>query len=133
MMEEMAFSVIGCLIFSLVEAFLILPAHLSHKHTLEASKNKNYKSIRTKINKGIDRLRNGYEKLVSHCTKWYRITVFGPMIFIVIIIGLTISGIIQTAFFPNIPFDNVGIDIAFKPGDREDQTENRIVTIIWRN
>ena len=124
MMEEMAFSVIGCLIFSLVEAFLILPAHLSHKHTLEASKNKNYKSIRTKINKGIDRLRNGYEKLVSHCTKWYRITVFGPMIFIVIITGLTISGIIQTAFFPNIPFDNVGIDIAFKPGDREDQTEN---------
>lgn len=124
MMEEMAFSVIGCLIFSLVEAFLILPAHLSHKHTLEASKNKNYKSIRAKINKGIERLRNGYEKLVSHCTRWYRITVFGPMIFIVIIIGLTISGIIQTAFFPNIPFDNVGIDIAFKPGDREDQTEN---------
>ncbi len=124
MMEEMAFSVIGCLIFSLVEAFLILPAHLSHKHTLEASTNKNYKSIRTKINKGIERLRNGYEKLVSRCTRWYRITVFGPMIFIVIIIGLTISGIIQTAFYPNIPFDNVGIDIAFKPGDREDQTEN---------
>ena len=124
MMEEMAFSVIGCLIFSLVEAFLILPAHLSHKHTLEASKNQNYKSIRAKINKGIERLRNGYEKLVSHCTRWYRITVFGPMIFIVIIIGLTISGIIQTAFYPNIPFDNVGIDIAFKPGDREDQTEN---------
>jgi multidrug efflux pump subunit AcrB len=124
MMEEMAFSVIGCLIFSLVEAFLILPAHLSHKHTLELSKNKGYKSIRIKINNGIDKLRNGYEKLVTHFTKWYRVTVFGPMIFIVVIIGLTIFGIIQTAFYPNIPFDNVGIDIAFKPGDREDQTED---------
>jgi len=124
MMEEMAFSVIGCLIFSLVEAFLILPAHLSHKHTLEISKSKNYKSVRSKINNGIDKLRNGYEKLVTHFTIWYRITVFGPMIFIVVIIGLTVSGIIQTAFYPNIPFDNVGIDIAFNPGDREDQTED---------
>jgi multidrug efflux pump subunit AcrB len=124
MMEEMAFSVIGCLIFSLIEAFLILPAHLSHKHTLEPSNNKGYKRIRAKINKGIDKVRNGYEKLVNRFTKWYRVTVFGPMIFIIVIIGLTISGIIKTAFYPHIPFDNVGIDIAFKPGDREDQTED---------
>lgn len=123
MMEEMAFSVIGCLIFSLVEAFLILPAHLSHKHTLEPSKRKGYKKIRSKINNGIDKLRNGYEKIATRFTKWYRVTVFGPMVFIIVIIGLTISGIIKTAFYPNIPFDNVGIDIAFKPGDREDQTE----------
>jgi len=124
MMEEMAFSVIGCLIFSLVEAFLILPAHLSHKHTLEPTKINWYKNTRDKINGGIDRLRNGYEKLARGFTKWYRFTVYGPMIFIVVIIGLTVAGIIKTAFYPNIPFDNVGIDIAFKPGDREDQTEN---------
>ena len=33
MMEEMAFSVIVCLFFSLIEAFLILPSHLSSKKT----------------------------------------------------------------------------------------------------
>ena len=31
MMQEMAFSVVAALLFSLIEAFLILPAHLSSK------------------------------------------------------------------------------------------------------
>ena len=35
MMQEMAFSVIAVLLFSLIEAFLILPAHLSSKKVLE--------------------------------------------------------------------------------------------------
>ena len=34
MMREMAFVVISCLIFSLFEAFIILPAHLGHKKVL---------------------------------------------------------------------------------------------------
>lgn len=34
MMREMAFVVIACLLFSLVEAFLVLPAHLGHKKVL---------------------------------------------------------------------------------------------------
>jgi multidrug efflux pump subunit AcrB len=35
MMREMAFVAIACLVFSLVEAFLILPAHLAHKNILQ--------------------------------------------------------------------------------------------------
>ena len=34
MMREMAFVAIACLIFSLFEAFIILPAHLAHKSVL---------------------------------------------------------------------------------------------------
>ena len=37
-MQEMAFSVIAVLLFSLIEAFLILPSHLSSKKILEAQK-----------------------------------------------------------------------------------------------
>tara|TARA_Y100000385_G_scaffold213765_1_gene222188 strand:+ start:2215 stop:5538 length:3324 start_codon:yes stop_codon:yes gene_type:complete len=37
-MQEMAFSVIAVLLFSLIEAFLILPSHLSSKRILEAQK-----------------------------------------------------------------------------------------------
>jgi len=39
MMREMAFVVISCLIFSLVEAFIILPSHLGHKSVLSEKKN----------------------------------------------------------------------------------------------
>ena len=38
MMREMAFVVIGCLAFSLFEAFIILPAHLAHKKILAEPK-----------------------------------------------------------------------------------------------
>ena len=34
MMREMAFVAITCLLFSLIEAFIILPSHLAHKNTL---------------------------------------------------------------------------------------------------
>jgi multidrug efflux pump subunit AcrB len=41
-MREMAFVAIACLIFSLFEAFLILPAHLAHKSVLSEPENPKY-------------------------------------------------------------------------------------------
>ena len=38
-MQEMAFSVIAALLFSLIEAFLILPAHLSSKSVISQHEN----------------------------------------------------------------------------------------------
>ncbi|MEX2483385.1 MAG: efflux RND transporter permease subunit [Brumimicrobium sp.] len=43
MMREMAFVVIACLAFSLIEAFFILPAHLSSRKVLSETKNPKYK------------------------------------------------------------------------------------------
>ena len=40
MMQEMAFSVIACLLFSLIEAFLILPSHLASDKILKSKKTK---------------------------------------------------------------------------------------------
>lgn len=42
MMREMAFVVISCLLFSLVEAFLVLPGHLGHKSVLTEEKQTKY-------------------------------------------------------------------------------------------
>lgn len=42
MMREMAFVVIACLLFSLFEAFIILPAHLAHDAVLSEPKNPRY-------------------------------------------------------------------------------------------
>ena len=51
MMQEMAFSVIAALLFSLIEAFLILPSHLASKAVLKeeaTSTYSNFKKCRTK-------------------------------------------------------------------------------------
>jgi multidrug efflux pump subunit AcrB len=45
-MREMAFVVLACLAFSLIEAFIILPAHLGHKTILSEPKEPKY-SVRT--------------------------------------------------------------------------------------
>jgi len=123
MMEEMAFSVVACLFFSLIEAFLVLPAHLSHKSILEPTKVSWYNAFRNKINNGIKWVRNKYGDLITVMVRHHRWFVWGPLIFIGIIIALVANGTIKTAFFPNIPFDAVQVDIAYKPGEREWKTE----------
>jgi multidrug efflux pump subunit AcrB len=40
-----------------------------------------------------------------------------------IIFGLISGGLVKTPFFPQVQFDDIAVDVIFKPGDREDQTE----------
>ncbi len=123
MMEEMAFSVIACLTFSIIEAFLILPAHLSSKKVLSPSNLSGYNKLRKKIENQIKKLTNVYGKLSYRMIKHYRYFVFGPVLIMGGIVIMIMTGVIKGAFFPGIPFDDISIDIAFKPGDREDKTK----------
>lgn len=65
MMEEMAFSVIACLLFSLIEAFLILPSHLASKKILKPNDSK----FRNLLNKGVKYVRDGYGKVLEKMLK----------------------------------------------------------------
>ncbi len=68
MMAEMAFIVVFSLFFSLIEAFLILPAHLSSKHILRSNKRKDFGAkIRSYLESGIDWLRF---KFYARIIKW---------------------------------------------------------------
>lgn len=123
MMEEMAFSVIACLFLSLIEAFLILPSHLASKKLLQPVDVKWYQKLRTRIEWTISKLRQGHAFLLGKLMGWYRAWVFFPMAFIIVILILLINGNIRTAFFPNIPFDSITLEAAFKPGELEPETE----------
>lgn len=134
MMEEMAFAVVACLLFSLIEAFLILPSHLASKHMLSESKEGWYKNVRAKINRGIDKVTNWYGSLLTKIVNRFWGWTYVPLLFIAIVIGLLMSGKIKSTFFPNIPFDKLNLEVAFKPGEREDQTEEFLkncVAQIW--
>ena len=122
MMQEMAFSVIACLLFSLVEAFLILPSHLASKKILKPlDERKNY--LRIYLEKIVNKIRNVYGNLLEWILKRYRLHVWGPMLFIVLIVGLFYSGWIRWTFFPSIPFDSILVEFAYQPGERETRTE----------
>ena len=123
MMQEMAFSVIACLLFSLVEAFLILPSHLASKKILNPKKNKKNK-IREKLENGVISVRENYGRLLNWILKRYRLHVWGPMFFIIVTIILFSSGWIRWTFFPSIPFDSILVEFTYQPGERENRTEN---------
>ena len=122
MMQEMAFSVIACLLFSLIEAFLILPSHLASDKILK-SKNKRKTNIRHYLEKLVINVREAYGRLLEKILRRHRLHVWGPMVFIFIVISLFSIGWIRWTFFPSIPFDSILIEFSYQPGEREVRTE----------
>ncbi len=123
MMQEMAFSVIAALLFSLIEAFLVLPSHLAYKRVLQEESTSFFSKIKQKVEKLVVKLRNKYSKINTRFVKNYRRHVWTPFIFIILILILFISGVIRWTFFPSIPFNEVKIEFSYKPGEREFRTE----------
>lgn len=123
MMREMAFSVSACLLFSLVEAFLVLPAHLAHSYVLKPVNISWYQKFRNFADNVLDFLRKTYASVLKVSVKYYRFSAFIPLFFIFLIIALINAGLIKLTFFPNIPFEDIKIEVAFKPGEREEKTE----------
>lgn len=135
-MHEMAFVVIASLGFSLIEAFLVLPAHLGHSYILRARDAKEQsKSIRQRLDNGIAYVRDRvYGKLLKWVIKWRVYVVFIPVGLGIITVGLFGGGLIQMTPFPVVPFDSFDIDIAFTPGSGEKQTEEylkRFEDAVW--
>ena len=122
MMQEMAFSVIACLLFSLIEAFLILPSHLASDKILK-SKEKRKSSLRAVLEKAVVGVREAYGKLLENILKRHRLHVWGPMVFILVVVGLFSAGWIRWTFFPSIPFDSILVEFSYQPGERETRTE----------
>ncbi len=122
MMQEMAFSVIACLLFSLIEAFLILPSHLASDKILK-SKEKRQSRLRNFLDKAVVGVREAYGRMLERILKRHRLHVWGPMVFIFVIIGLFSAGWIRWTFFPSIPFDSILVEFSYQPGKRETRTE----------
>ena len=123
MMEEMAFCVIVCLLFSLIEAFLILPSHLASNKILKRKKTGYSFKIREKINRLIDKVRDAYKRILAKIIKRYRWHVWTPLLFILLVIFLLQIEVIKWTYFPSIPFDSLLIEFSYKPGEREYRSE----------
>lgn len=127
-MEEMAFVVIASLVFSMIEAFLVLPSHLNSKKLQQTEDKKLnwFDKLKQKIEKGIDYIKDTlYGEVLKSIVykKWMRRTlVFIPLLFMIIVGGLIGSGIIQSTFFPAIPFDDFKVEFAFKSGEPKERT-----------
>ena len=122
MLYEMAFIVVFSLGFSLIEAFLILPSHLSSDKILRRKSDGKGK-VRKQLEKIIVFLRDKtYRKVLGAVIKWRWIVVIIPVALIFITVGMIQGTLIRTTFFPSVTFDFFAVNLAFTPGSGEKQT-----------
>ncbi|MAT57774.1 MAG: hypothetical protein CMF23_07335 [Ignavibacteriae bacterium] len=120
---HMALVVIAALLFSLVEAFLILPAHLAHSKGLHAH------SEDSKIRKKIEAIINFltyklYAPSLRYAIEHKWITVVLPISMVLLTIGLLRGGFIGVTFFPFIDGDNFPINVSLVAGRQEEDTDD---------
>ncbi len=136
MMIDMALVVIFSLLFSLLEAFFVLPAHLANERVLsQKSLDARYKGIKKYFNGFIVWMRNRvYHHMLHWLIRWRHIVIGIPIALMLITAGLFFGGHIKSTFFPMVDFDRFELNVAFTPGDGEKQTRNilyRFEEAIW--
>lgn len=133
-MYEMAFVVIVSLAVSLIEAFFVLPAHLGTPKVLRRSTKKG-QVVRKAFEGIIDYMRfKLYAKVLKLVIKYKYVAIFSPIFLIMITVGLFGGGFIKYTFFPAIEFDQIQVELAYKPGSGEKQTVETLKMIeekVW--
>ncbi len=137
---EVSVIVILTLIVSLVEALIILPAHLAHSKALRAQNNQ----PKTGITAVFSKLRYINAK-GSQVMEWLRDKAYSPVLrfalnykvfvvcifisFLILTRGSFLAGIIRGAFFPRIASDRVQISLNMPNGTNETVTDS-IISLI---
>jgi multidrug efflux pump subunit AcrB len=114
------FVVFFCLIFSLVESLLILPAHLSHI----PPEREDRESLRGQLTGFRLRFSNGmqnfatqrYQPLLRKVLEKPVSTVLFFVMFFLCTVALFASGRVGSAFFPTVPQPYINIDVEFPEG-----------------
>ncbi len=98
-MFDIPFIMVCVLLASLVECFLILPAHLRNAFMGESQAR--VSRLRARLEQGFDRLRDGpFRRLVSLAVEWRAATVMGGIALIILVVGLLAGGRVKFTFFP---------------------------------
>ena len=125
---EMGFVVIGTLVFSLIEAIIILPTHIAHSNALKGIQPS--KKIKKVIDKTTDVLDNIKSKYYAPILKF---AINNPLTIILIFIcSLAISlsalnaGLIKSTVFPSIEGESIIVNLKFEAGSSEEKTEKWI-------
>ncbi|GAA06167.1 efflux RND transporter permease subunit [Photobacterium leiognathi] len=111
--KAIAWVVLLCLTFSLIESKLILPAHLAKARLAQGKSRTNALSrLKQRFNLAVDRFINqGYRRFISVCIV-YRYSVLATFSGILMLaIALVISGQLRWVFFPNLPSDYIQVNV----------------------
>ncbi|PIQ35308.1 MAG: RND transporter [Bacteroidetes bacterium CG18_big_fil_WC_8_21_14_2_50_41_14] len=131
---ELAFVVIATLGISLVEAVIILPAHLAHSRALRGKKASNW------VSRFMDKIMiwmrdTTYAPTLRFVIKNKVLTFAIALVFLALTIAAFKGGIIKGTFFPFIERDNIAITLKMPQGTNESISNawiDKIEEAAWR-
>lgn len=124
--------VIVCLVFSLIESKLILPAHLVHMNLkpYDPAKANGFQKFRDFFSEGIKSfIHNKYAPFLEKAIRNRYTTVATFLAMLIITIGLFGGGIVRFVFFPNIPSDFMVASFELEPGSSLEQRDSVLNTL----
>jgi multidrug efflux pump subunit AcrB len=130
--------VILCLIFSLIESKLILPAHLVGLKFGDRSSGflATLNHCQTTISDGLERfIEKVYQPLLKVALRQRYTTLAVFFALLIVTLGSINSGIVRFEFFPNVPGDNVQAQITMQDGASAEslaKTVDKIESAIYR-
>lgn len=112
-----------CLVFSLIESKLILPAHIAHTHFAPIKAN----SWRARFNRHFFGFVNGpYKRFIVRCVEWRWVVMFIFIALLIVTFGLISSNQVRTGFMPKIPHDFPQINLEMNDNVSDQQTIDAI-------
>ena len=124
--------VIVCLVFSLIESKLILPAHLVHMNLkpYDPAKANGFQKFRDFFSEGIKSfINNKYAPFLEKAIRNRYTTVATFLAMLIITIGLFGGGIVRFVFFPSIPSDFMVASFELEPGSSLEQRDSVLNTL----
>ena len=138
---EVSVVVILTLIVSLIEALIILPAHLAHSKALKAQNTVQKSGLSGLFQKVFSKLRY-FNTVGDKIMRWLRDKVYSPslkfalnykfltislfLVFLMLTDASLQGGIIRVAFFPNLASDQITIKLNMPNGTNEKVTDSLI-------
>ncbi|MBB1355167.1 efflux RND transporter permease subunit, partial [Pseudoalteromonas sp. SR45-5] len=110
-----------CLVFSLIESKLILPAHIAHTHFSPIKEG----GWRDRFNTRFFGFVNGpYKRFVIRCVEWRWSVLFSFIALLIVTFALISSNQVRTGFMPKIPHDYPQINLEMNDNVSDIQTIN---------
>ncbi|MDX1649794.1 MAG: efflux RND transporter permease subunit, partial [Myxococcota bacterium] len=129
----MATVVIACLAFSLVEAQLILPAHLGHLRPPRPARTawgRRLVGLQQRFAEGfVAFVRGPYRRALEAALAWRYLTLAVGIFFLLVTVGVLASGWLRFSFFPPIEADYVSAQLTMPQGTPVEVTARAVARI----
>jgi multidrug efflux pump subunit AcrB len=124
-MAPIGWVVILCLVFSIVESKLILPAHLAHMKVRHYSEDTHNIFVRFQrfFSEGLHHVVDKfYAPFLEKCVKRRYLTVSVFVAMLILSVGLIVGGVLRAVFFPDLSSDVLRVSVEMNEGTPSAQT-----------